>query len=352
MNKNLGVRFILLLLCVCILCGTAGADEFADKYIDLHLHLDGAITLEIAKQLADLQGIELPEDAELQELLTVSEDCESLNEFLECFALPVSLMQTAEGISEAVYLVAENIRAQGVIYAEIRFAPQLHTTTGLTQEEVVLAALDGLERTNLHANLVLCCMRGEGNDAENLETLNVAKKYLVEDGGVVAVDIAGAEALYPTENYEELFKTASEYGLPFTIHAGEADGAESVRLAIEYGARRIGHGVRIVEDPEVMALALEKGVTLDLCPTSNSITKAVEDMSEYPLVKLMNYGIKVTLNTDDMAIEGITLADEYRYMEEILGLTPEQERILLENAIDAAFTTDEVKARLREEIFN
>ncbi|MBQ2117293.1 MAG: adenosine deaminase [Lachnospiraceae bacterium] len=323
---------------------------YADKYIDLHLHLDGAITPQIAKKLAAVQGIDLPadDDFELEKLLTVPENCTSLNDFLKCFALPDSLMMTKEGLSEAVYLVAENVKSQGVIYAEIRFAPQLHTEKGMSQEDAVQAALEGLKRTDLKANLILCCMRGEGNEDANYETVELARKYLVEDGGVTGIDIAGAEALYPTSNYAGLFAKAKEYGIPFTIHAGEADGAESVRYAIEYGAARIGHGVRIKEDDSVVELVKEKGIYLEMCPTSNRQTHAVSDMSDYPLIDYLNKGIKVTLNTDDMAIEGITLADEYRYMERDFGLTAGQEKIMLANSIDAAFTSEAVKNELRK----
>ena len=324
----------------------------AQKYIDLHLHLDGAITLDIANKLADLQGITLPasDDKALEKLLTVPDDCQSLNDFLKCFALPLSLMQTYTGLKESVRLVAENIRSQGVIYAEIRYAPQLHTSQGMTQEDAVKAALDGLKETSLKANLILCCMRGEGNDDANAETLELARKYLVKDGGVVAVDLAGAEALYPTQNYRELFRRAKEYGIPFTIHAGEADGAESVKCAVEFGAVRIGHGIRMYESADVIELVNSRGVTLEVCPTSSRQTHAVEDMSKYPFMKFFADGVRVTLNTDDMAIEGTTLADEFRYMKENFGLTPEQERVILNYAVDAAFTTDEVKERLRKEL--
>ena len=326
--------------------------EPADKYIDLHLHLDGALTLEIAKELAAIQNIELPggSDEELETLLRVPEDCESLNDFLKCFELPLSLMQTPEGLSEAVRLVCDNIKSQGVIYAEVRWAPQLHTEKGMTQEDAIAAALEGLKKTDLKANMILCCMRGEGNEEQNEETLRLARKYLVEDGGVVAIDLAGAEAVYPTENYRELFEKAKAAGIPFTIHAGEAAGAESVRAAVEYGATRIGHGVRSHEDPEVIRLLKEKGITLELCPTSNRQTRAVENMADYPLIDYLNDGILVTLNTDDMGIEGTTLPEEFRYAEDALGLTAEQRITLLENAVEAAFTTEEVKNDLRAQL--
>lgn len=322
------------------------------KFIELHLHLDGAITVDIAKKLAELQKIVLPgtTDEELEKVLTVPEDCNSLNDFLNCFGLPLALMQTRKGISEAVRLVAENIKSQGVIYAEIRFAPQLHTRKGLTQEEAVLAALEGMKRSELKSNLILCCMRGEGNEPDNEETLKVAKRYLVKDGGVVAVDLAGAEGVYPTSLYEGLFRKAAEMGIPFTIHAGEAGSADSVRSAIQYGASRIGHGVRIFEDPEVVEMIRLKEIPLEMCPTSNRITKAISDMSNYPLIDYLKKGIKVTVNTDDMGIENITLADEFEYLKDSFGLTDEQEKVILKNSIEAAFTTDKVKGELKKEL--
>ena len=323
-------------------------------YIDLHLHLDGAITVGIAKQLAQLQDITLPteDDDALRAMLSVPEDCTSLNDFLSCFALPDSLMQTAEGLREAVRLVMDDALSQGVIYAELRFAPQLHTDGGMTQEEAVLAALDGLKRSALKGNLILCCMRGENNADANDETLALAEKYLVEDGGVVAIDLAGAEALYPTKDYRALFSRAKEYGVPFTIHAGEADGADSIRDAIAFGASRIGHGVRCYEDAALIELVRERGIPLEMCPTSNRQTHAVESMDDYPFMDYLDKGLKVTLNTDDPAIEGVTLAGEYRYMEETFGLTEEQKTILLHNAIDAAFTSQSVKSSLRETLNN
>ena len=325
--------------------------EFA--MLDLHLHLDGALTPRMAGQLAEVQGIKLPaEDKEtLKEMLMVPADCSSLNDFLKCFELPLSLMQTEMGIRTAVELVRENIASQRVIYAEIRFAPQLHTRKGLTQEDVVKAALEGIHSPGCKTNLILCCMRGADNEEANAQTLELAKKYLVEDEGVVALDLAGAEALFPTRGYRELFARAKEYGIPFTIHAGEADGAESVRLAVEYGAARIGHGTRSYEDPEVMKLLQEKGIFLEMCPTSNRMTHAVPDMRDFPLISYLDRGIRVTLNTDDMGIEGITLRDEFRYIKESFDLTEEQRRILILNAIDAAFTSDEVKSSMRR-IFN
>lgn len=321
-------------------------------YLDLHAHLDGSITVDIAKKLAALQDITLPTDneEELLALLSVPDSCESLNDFLQCFDLPGRLMQTPEGLKHAVTLVLENMADDGVIYAELRFAPQFHKSQGMTQEEAVQAALEGLKDAPIPANLILCCMRGEGNEKENEETLMLTKKYLVKDHGVTAMDLAGAEALFPTAKYLGLFEQAKQMGIPYTIHAGEADGAESVRLAIEAGAKRIGHGVRSMEEEAVVTMLQESGITLEMCPTSNRQTHALSDMSQYPLIPFLERGIRVTVNTDDMGIERTCLSKEFTYLEQKFGLTAEQKQNLLLNAADAAFAGEETKQALREKI--
>ena len=327
-----------------------------ENLIELHFHLDGSITAEIAKKLAELQHIKLPteDDYELSELLSVSDDCQSLNEFLEKFDLPCSLLQTKEGITNAVYLVQENVRKQGVIYLEIRFAPQLLCKGGLTQEEVVVAALEGLEKSELHTNLILCLMRGDTKDESllraNNETLRLAKKYLVPDKGIVAIDLAGAEALFKTEDFKVPFETAHAQSVPITIHAGEADGAESVRKAIEFGAARIGHGVRIFEDEKLLDLVVERKIPLEMAPSSNCLTKVIADMRNYPIKEFLRRGVKVTINTDDMAICRTNLQSEFRFIIEEYDLTDEEVLTIMLNSTDAAFTTEEVKASLKAKI--
>ncbi|MCR5467606.1 MAG: adenosine deaminase [Lachnospiraceae bacterium] len=326
-------------------------EEAKKKYIDLHLHLDGALTVDIVRRLAEMQSIDVPSDDEsLKEMITVPDDNDNPEDFLKRLELPLSLLQTKEGIKEGVRLVCDNIMSQGMIYAEIRFAPQLHTKRGLSQEDAVVAALEGLKETELMANFILSCIRGEENDKENEETLRLTEKYLVEHGGVVALDLAGSEERAATEKYRSLFEKAKSLNIPFTIHAGETDGPQSVKCAVEFGAKRIGHGVRISGNEEVMSLVKEKGVTLEMCPTSNIQKQAVADMAKYPLKEFMDYGIKVTINTDDMGIEGVTMADELYLMENMYGMPPEDLKTLLYNAVDAAFTTEKVKNKLRDMI--
>ena len=326
------------------------------SYIDLHLHLDGAISLPIAKRLAQLQDIELPvkSDEQLIQLLSLPDGCESLNDFLKCFAFPGTLLQTEVGIREAVRMVIEEAAANGAVYVEIRFAPQLHTNgiegrpeTRLTMEDSIKAAIEGLNRASIKANLILCLMRGEGNEEANLATIELAKKYLVEDGGVTALDLAGAEGLYPTEKYEEMFRLAKSYGIPFTIHAGEAAGPESVKAAIDFGVSRIGHGTRALE---VAKLLKEKGITVEMCFTSNLLTKACASPEEFPIRKYLEMGISVTINTDDPAIECTTIDREVALVREAFGLTIEEEKQLLLNAVDAAFMSETAKEKLRKNI--
>jgi len=318
--------------------------------IDLHCHLDGSITVDIAKKLAKLQDIELPakSDEGLLEKLSIPESCESLNDFLTCFALPLQLLQTKEGISQAFYLVQEMFRQQGLIYLELRFAPQLHCERGLSQEEVIQAALEGLKKSALHTNLILCLMRSDHNQRENLETVELAKKYLREDEGVVAIDLAGAEGLFKTQAFEEAFKLARKYNIPFTIHAGEADGPQSVKKALDFGAVRIGHGVRIDQDDELMEYIAAKHIPLEMCPNSNRQTKAVADMTNYPLRIFLERGIKVTINTDDPAICRTNLKSEFDYIKKMYGITKQEEKALLLNAAEAAFCSDQYKAEMKK----
>lgn len=323
--------------------------SFTHKYalIDLHLHLDGSLSLDSVKQLAELQGIQIPEkDEELRNMLQVSEGCRDLNEYLEKFEFPCSLMQTKEGIRDAVRNLEAELAAQGLIYAEIRFAPQLHTLQGLSQREVVEAAVSGMGE--LRSNLILCCMRGNDNQEANLETVRVAKEFLGR--GIAAVDLAGAEALFPTEDFAEVFTLAKELEIPCTIHAGEADGPSSVYKALEFGAKRIGHGVRSLEDAELIKRLAAEGITLELCPTSNLNTSIFDSYEAYPLRKLMEAGVKVTINTDNMMVSNTTVAAELQHMTDALDLKKEEIYALLCNAADAAFADEKTKQWMKEEI--
>jgi len=325
----------------------ASAVDYA--LIDLHLHLDGSLSLATVKKLAQMQDIAIPEDDTLLlEKLQVSADCRDLNEYLEKFAFPVSLLQTKQALCEAAYRLAEELKEEGLLYAEIRFAPQLHTQKGLSQSEITAAVLEGLHKSDFRCALILCCMRGDQNLAENLETVRVAKEYLHQ--GVCAVDLAGAEALFPTHTFESVFSLTRKLNVPCTIHAGEADGPQSMYKAIEFGAKRIGHGVRSVQDKDLMALLADKKITLELCPTSNLNTHIFEDLSEYPIVQLMAAGVRVCLNTDNITVSNVTLRSEMQKIADTFNLDHSTLRTLALNAAEATFADEDTKAWLKAEI--
>ena len=274
--------------------------------IDLHLHLDGALSLVTVRKLSTLTAIPLPQsDEALLAKLTVPTPCTSLLDYLTCFDLPVSLMQQASALTLAAEAVCRQLAAEGLSYAELRFAPALHTKEGLTIEQVVRAVLLGVQASQVPCGVILCAMRGASKEA-NEGTLAAAKTFLGQ--GVVALDLAGAESLYPTADYAPLFAQAREYGIPFTIHAGEAVGPHSIRAALDMGASRIGHGVRAIEDPSLVPLLAQMGVTLECCLTSNAQTGAVSALASHPLRKLLAAGVRVTLNTDNPTVSATTLA--------------------------------------------
>lgn len=322
--------------------------------IDLHLHFDGSLLPRTILELAREQQIPLPaeEPDELKLFLTAPEDCKSLNEYLEKFDLPLLVLQTKEAIRKGMYTLMCSLKEQGMLYAEVRFAPQSHLRKGLTQEEVVKAAVLGMQEalagSFFQAKLILCCMRGTDNRKENKETIRVAGSYLGR--GVAAIDLAGAEALYPTADFEELFVYARNLGIPFTIHAGEADGPESIEAALSFGAARIGHGVRAGEDEKLLVRLRERRIPLEMCPTSNVQTKAVESFCEHPVLDYLRFGLRVTLNTDNMTVSDTTIEGEYGRLARELGMTKEEHRQLLFHAVDAAFLTSEERGRMKDVI--
>lgn len=308
--------------------------------IDLHLHLDGSLSPALARDLAAAQGLPAPDAASLR----APADCRDLNHYLARFDLPLTLLQTAPALTLAARDLAARLARQGLLYAEVRFAPQLHTRRGLTQNQAVEAVCRGLaggEAPAFGAQAILCCMRG-GDPRANRETVDLAARWLGQ--GVCAADLAGAEALYPTAGYRELFAQAAGLGVPFTLHAGEAAGPESVWAALDLGASRVGHGVRSLGDPALMERLAATVTPLELCPTSNAQTHAVE--GTFPLAQFLSAGIAATVNTDNMTVSGTTLLGEYR----ALGVDAARRQTLLDNAARAAFLPRERRQELAQAV--
>ena len=320
--------------------------------VDLHLHLDGSVSVKSARELSEIEGVKLPEsDEELERLLSVSDTCRDLNEYLEKFSLPVSLLQSEKSLEKCAFNLCTELSCGGFIYAEIRFAPQLHLKKGLSQKDAVEAVLRGVKKSGFKANVILCAMRsGDDNSSENLETAALVKEFL--NKGVCALDLAGAEGLFPNEKYSYLFKKAKEDGVPFTIHSGEASGAESVEKAVEFGARRIGHGVRPVESEKTLKLLRDKQIPIEICPTSNLNTNIFEDYSDIPLKKFIDYGIIVTVNSDNMSVSRTDARKEMQHLIESHNLSALEVKHLILNSVNASFLSEKEKKDLRKIIEN
>lgn len=313
-----------------------------DKLIELHLHLDGSLRPETVWELAKEQNIKLPANTvdEVRDQMQVPEDCRTLEEYLTRFDLPLLVLQTREALERAAFELTEDLAKEGVTYAEIRFAPQLSIKGGMTQEQAVEAAIEGVKRgmeqyPSIRVGLILCCMRGEDNEEWNLQTVEAAKKYL---GDVVcAVDIAGAESLYPTDRFAPVFEKVREYGLPSTIHAGEAAGPESMKTALAFGAKRIGHGVAAVEDPKLVRRLIEEQITLEVCVTSNYQTKVVPSIEAHPIRRLFNAGVRVTVNSDNRTVSNTNVRKELDILRNVFGFKEQEIEKMEEYAWEARF---------------
>ncbi len=307
--------------------------------VELHLHLDGSVRLDTASRLTG-KSIE-----EVRSLMIAKEKCHDLNEYLTKFNLANEIMQSQENLTRIAKELVEDLKNDNVIYAEVRFAPLLHTKKGLTGEEVIEAVLLGLKDEDLKVNLILCMMR-QFSFEDNLKTIELAIKYL--DKGVVAIDLAGAEALYPTANFERLFQIAKDKNIPFTIHAGEADGKDSILSAINFKTKRIGHGVRCIEDKETLDMINKNNITLEVCPTSNIQTDIFKNYHDHPIRKLYDMNILVTINVDNMTVSNIDLTQEYEKLVKNFNFTLKDFKKMNINAINASFLKEELKEKYRE----
>ncbi|WP_285889027.1 adenosine deaminase [Paenibacillus glycanilyticus] len=324
--------------------------------IDLHVHLDGSVKPETIRELAKAQDKELPVGAEgdLTPWMQIDESCNSLVEYLSKFNFVLPFMQTAESLERIAEEVVEQAAASGCLYVEVRFAPMLHTLEGLSAGEAILHTIAGLQKGEqtfgVKARVIVICMRHDSVE-KNLEVIEAAREYYGK--GVVAVDLAGDEAGFPPALHQDVFDLASRYKLPITIHAGEAGSAGNVRESItRLGARRIGHGVRMTEDPAVIELVKATRTPLEMCPVSNIQTKAVTGWDAYPIRTFMEQGILVTVNTDNMTVSGTTMNLEYEMLAEHCGFTIEELARLAVNSAEAAFLEGEEKEELKAAVHN
>lgn len=321
--------------------------------IELHCHLDGSVRPETVFELLKKEGNLSDEETvdDIRQKMVCRWDCESLDEYLERFALPGTVLQTKENLTRVTKELMEDLQKDGVVYAEIRFAPQFHLQKGLSQEDAVIAVLEGIreaekELKTIRANVIACMMRMPpeiDNKDANDETYRLACKY--KDSGVI-LDLAGWEAAQSMQAYENYYLDALQKDIPRTIHAGEACGHENVAIALEWKAPRIGHGCRAIESVEVMKQLKKDGAILEICPVSNVQTKAQPSFKEHSIRKLFDYGISVCVSTDNRTVSNTTLENEYQILKDNLNFTTEELREMNRNALKGAFLSLKEKEKI------
>jgi adenosine deaminase len=309
---------------------------------DLHLHLDGSLRPETMLELADRQGVALPAqtpDDLRRHLLQSPDRCGSLQEFLKAFDLTVSVLQEADALSRTAYELLQDCAEENCRYLEVRFAPILHRRRGLALEAIMEAVLDGLARGErdfgVRAGAIVCGLRTMSPET-SLRLAELAVLYW--NRGVVGFDLAGAELDHPPKRHLQAFYLIRNHNVNCTIHAGESYGPASIHQALHYcGAHRIGHGVRLAEDPALMAYVNDHRIALECCLTSNVQTHAVPSYEAHPLRKFYEAGLRVTVNADSRLICGTTATGELELCVERLGFDAWGVRTLILNGFKSAF---------------
>ena len=326
----------------------------------LHDHLDGGLRPSTVIQLARELGYErLPttDPAQLASFFTAGADRKSLELYLEGFDHTVAVMQTRDALTQVASECAEDLAADGVVYAEVRYAPELSTRAGLTLDEVVEAILEGFRHGSagrgIELGFIVTAMR---QFARSVEIAELAIRH--RDEGVVGFDVAGPEAGFPPTRYLDAFQLIHQANFHLTIHAGEAFGLPSIWEALQWcGAERLGHGVRIVDDIQqtddgelrlgrLAGYVRDRRVPLEMCPTSNVHTGAVASLAEHPIDLLRRLRFRVTVNTDNRLMSGVTLSDEFETLARTFDFGLDEMQWLTLNAIKSAFNPFDERLRL------
>ena len=342
----------------------AMTDLTAAPKVLLHDHLDGGLRPGTIIELAvdnGYAGLPTKDPETLREVISRGANRNDLVLYLETFAHTVAVMQTWESIERVAAECAEDLAADGVVYAEIRFAPELHRERGLTLDEVVAAALAGFAHGSAGRGVtvrIICSAMRQA--ALSREIAELAIRF--RDRGVCGFDIAGPEAGYPPSRHLDAFSTVHRAHFHSTIHAGEAFGLPSIAEALHVcGAERLGHGVRIIDDitvgpdgnPKLGQLAAyvrDTRVPLELCPTSNVHVGAVSSVAEHPIGLLAKLRFRVTVNTDNRLMSQTCLSDEFMRLNEAFGWSLDDVRWATINAMKSAFLPFEERLALIDDV--
>ena len=319
---------------------------------DLHVHLDGSMRLETILDLADKRGVKLPADTPegLADAIHMGEVCEDLRDYLKAFDITLAVLQDEEALYRTAYELATDAAAENVRYMEVRYAPILHTRKGLSLTRILESVLEGLHDARrdhgIESNVIISGIR-HIEPGQSLRLAELACAY--KNKGVVGFDLAGAEYGYSAKSHREAFYLIRNNNVNSTVHAGEAYGPESIHQAIHVcGAHRIGHGTRLREDGDLLNYVNDHRIPLEVCLTSNVQTRATADFDSHPLKFYYDFGVRVTINTDNRLITDTTVTDEYLKAIEVFQFDSNDVRQLIINGFKSVFLPfHERQAQLR-----
>lgn len=318
--------------------------------VELHRHLDGNIHPETIWDLAQKHGIALPASSldELVPMTQIIEQTSDLMAFLEKLEYGVSVLADLQACRRVAFENLRDAKAQGIDYIELRFSPYyMAKAHNLDMTGVVEAVIDGVQagvqQYGVQAKLIGILSRTFGADI----CMQELQALLAHKDSITALDLAGDELNFPAPMFVEHFNKGRDAGWQITVHAGEADGPESIWNAIKLlGATRIGHAIAATRDPELMSYMAKNQIAVESCPTSNFHTSTVKELEKHPLPLFLENEILVSISTDDPAVSNIDLPHEYEVAHKVLGMTAEQLSKLQENAIKSAFMTDSERQAL------
>lgn len=311
--------------------------------VELHLHLDCGLSYDVVSAIDP----SITEETYLQSFIAPAK-CTHLADFLTRAIKGYKLMQTREQLELVVHDLFKQLAANNALYAEIRFAPWQHLEQGLTPYEVVAfteaAFQSAIKETGVEARLILCTLR-HYSEAQSMETVKLVEQF--KNTLVGGFDIAADEAGFPLDNHLSAFKYAKEKGIPYTAHAGEARGAESVWETLELlKPSRLGHGVRSIEDPKLVAHLRDHHIHLEICPSCNVQINLYDSYKDHPIDELYRAGVSLNVNTDAPTITNISLNKEYEKLQATFGWTKDDFYTCNVNALKAAFIDDKLRNKL------
>lgn len=317
--------------------------------VELHVHLDCSLSYNVVKQL-----IPNISQSEYNEKFIAPENCGSLVDYIKCASASIDIMQTKEQLELVTLDFIEQLKADNVIYCEVRFAPLQHLKNGLSAKEVVEtvnnAITVGIKETGVKVGLILCSLR-HFSEAESMETIELVHDF--KGTNVVGFDLAADEAGYPIDEHVSAFEFAKQHHIPCTCHAGEACGPKNVWEAIdELHVQRIGHGVRSYEDSTLMDYLKEKDIHMEVCPTSNIKTGIYSELAKHNIDKIYKEGISLSVNTDGRSLSNVSLLDEYVNLNKHFKWQLQDFLKVNQMAIEAAFVDDETKKELRTKLLD